>query len=97
MGHAIGDWDNDGRLDWFSSAKFYNRTDCSVVGCVFDSGGNRLYRNQGNKKFEDATDKVELTRGLAGQSAEGILILGFKQLQSQRLRHVQLTGKCCSQ
>lgn len=58
MGHAIGDWDNDSHLDWFSTAIFHNQTDCSITGCVFGSGGNRLYRNHGNQKFDDATDKV---------------------------------------
>lgn len=58
MGHAIGDWDNDGNLDWFSSAIWHNRTECSVSGCTFDNKGNVLFRNLGGRRFEDATEQV---------------------------------------
>ena len=58
MGHAIGDWDNDGNLDWFSSAIWHNRTECSVAGCTFDNSGNVLFRNLGGRQFEDATEQV---------------------------------------
>lgn len=58
MGHAIGDWDNDGNLDWFSSAIWHNRTECSVSGCKFDNSGNVLFRNLGGRRFEDATMQV---------------------------------------
>lgn len=58
MGHAIGDWDNDGYLDWFSTAIWHNRTDCSVSGCKFDKSGNVLFRNLGGRQFEEATDQV---------------------------------------
>ena len=58
MGHAIGDWNNDGLLDWFSSAIFQNGTDCTVAGCVFGDEGNKLYRNRGKRAFDDATKQV---------------------------------------
>ncbi|MDT8397263.1 MAG: CRTAC1 family protein [Pseudomonadales bacterium] len=49
MGAAVGDYDNDGDLDWF------------ITGIHDDSGqfevfdGNRLYRNQGKGAFLDVT------------------------------------------
>ena len=58
MGHAIGDWDNDGYLDWFSTATWKNQSECSMSGCTFVSSGNVLYRNQGGRQFEDATNQV---------------------------------------
>lgn len=58
MGHAIGDWDNDGLLDWFSSAIWHNRTDCSVFGCKFESSGNVLFRNLGGRQFEEIAKQV---------------------------------------
>ena len=60
MGHAIGDWDNNGLLDWFSSAIWHNRTECSVTGCTFDNKGNVLFHNLGGRRFEDVTDRVTL-------------------------------------
>src|SRR5258708_39459860 len=41
MGVAVGDYDNDGLVDVFVAAV----------------GGNRLFRNLGNGKFEDVTAK----------------------------------------
>jgi enediyne biosynthesis protein E4 len=41
MGVAVGDWDNDGRLDLYLS----------------QYGGGRLFRNRGDGKFEDVTDR----------------------------------------
>ena len=55
MGAAIGDYDNDGDLDWFVSSIWENR----------DPGptGNRLYRNTGTGTFEDATDQAAVRVG----------------------------------
>ena len=58
MGHAIGDWDNDGLMDWFSTAIMDSSTDCETVGCTFDDEGNRLYKNLGGRKFADVTSQV---------------------------------------
>ena len=57
-GHAIGDWDNDGYLDWFSTAMWQNRSECSMSGCTYVDNGNVLFRNRGGKQFEEATDQV---------------------------------------
>ena len=58
MGHAIGDWNNDGLMDWFSTAIMDNKTNCETVGCTFDDGGNKLYENQGGRQFNDVTEQV---------------------------------------
>ena len=48
MGSALGDFNNDGKMDWFVSAIF----DTPFVGV---NPGNRLYRNNGNRTFTDVT------------------------------------------
>ena len=58
MGSAVGDFDGDGRLDWFVSA-------------IYEEGvpyrdGNRLYRNLGRGFFEDATDAAGVRDGSWG-------------------------------
>jgi hypothetical protein len=50
MGSAIGDYDGDGRLDWFVSALV------DLPGGLPPHSGNRLYRNNGNRTFTDQTD-----------------------------------------
>ena len=58
MGSAVGDYDGDGRMDWFVSA-------------IYEEGvpyrdGNRLYRNLGRGFFEDATDAAGVRDGSWG-------------------------------
>ena len=48
MGSAVGDFDNDGDMDWFVTS-IYN---IDENGNYF---GNRMYRNDGNGQFSDAT------------------------------------------
>ncbi|KAL9953645.1 hypothetical protein ACROYT_G041095 [Oculina patagonica] len=62
-GHAIGDWDNDGYLDWFSTAMWQNRSECSMSGCMYVDSGNVLFRNRGGKQFEEATDQAGVENG----------------------------------
>jgi hypothetical protein len=50
MGSAIGDYDGDGRLDWFVGALV------DVPGGNPPHSGNRLFRNNGNRTFIDQTD-----------------------------------------
>jgi len=50
MGTTIGDFDGDGRLDWFISALVDNPP------AIEDHSGNRLYRNNGDRTFADQTD-----------------------------------------
>ena len=53
MGAAVGDYDNDGDMDWFV-------TSIHEEGNFF---GNRLYRNRGDGTFEDATEEAGVARG----------------------------------
>ena len=49
MGSSIADYDGDGRLDWFVTSIYESKR-------RYD--GNRLYRNAGKRRFDDATDAV---------------------------------------
>ena len=53
MGASVGDYDNDGDFDWFVTS-IYERPGFF---------GNRLYRNDGNGVFEDATDEAGVAQG----------------------------------
>ena len=55
MGSTVGDYDGDGDLDWFVTAIDDPRS-------VYETG-NRLYRNEGNREFSDATDEAGVRRG----------------------------------
>lgn len=61
MGSAIGDYDNDGDLDWFVSSIYYE-------GTGQDPNGNRLYRND-NGQFVDVTNAAGVANGSWGWGA----------------------------
>lgn len=61
MGSAVGDYDNDGDLDWFVTSIFR-----SEGGAV--PNGNRLYRNDGGL-FVDVTDDAGVADGSWGWAA----------------------------
>ncbi len=58
MGAAVGDYDNDGHLDWFVSSvgQAFGKTAKGVTG-------NRLYRGLGNCHFEDVTSASGVREG----------------------------------
>ena len=58
MGSAVGDFDNDGDLDWFVSS-IYGGSDAMGSGTRF---GNRLYRNDSGT-FTDVTDNAGVAEG----------------------------------
>jgi hypothetical protein len=66
MGSAIGDYDNDGHLDWFVSSI---RDADGVTEGDWGTSGNRLYRNLGDGRFEDATDTAGVRDGDWGWAA----------------------------
>jgi enediyne biosynthesis protein E4 len=63
MGAAVGDYDNDGDLDWFVSSIW---EDSLRAGDAWGITGNRMYRNRGDGSFEDATDEAGVRRGFWG-------------------------------
>lgn len=63
MGAAVGDYDNDGDLDWFVTS-IYDPN--GVTKENWGITGNRLYRNRGDGTFEDATDGAGVRVGYWG-------------------------------
>ena len=53
MGNAIGDYDNDGDLDWFISSIFDSS---GTVEGEWDVTGNRLFNNGGDGSLMDVTE-----------------------------------------
>lgn len=73
MGSAIGDIDNDGRLDWFVTA-IYNPSAMTDEnwGANWGISGNRLYRNvsdSGQPKFENVSVSAGIIDGSWGWGA----------------------------
>lgn len=57
MGSAIGDYDHDGRLDWFVTAIWW---DNHPFG---DHGGNRMYMNIGDHLFQELPENAGVNDG----------------------------------
>jgi len=57
MGSAVGDYDNDGDMDWFVTAIYEDpsQPDAHI--------GNRLYRNLGDGTFEDVSEQAGIVDG----------------------------------
>ena len=65
MGAAVGDYDNDGDMDWFVTAIY--QEDLNEVEPGFS--GNRLYRNDGTGVFTDVTEEAGVRDGSWGWGA----------------------------
>ena len=72
MGSTFGDFDLDGDLDWFVTSIHDPVPGClggesQLTGmCEWRPTGNRLYRNDGNRLFSDATDEAGVREGYWG-------------------------------
>ncbi|MFT4513528.1 MAG: hypothetical protein ACI89X_003530 [Planctomycetota bacterium] len=66
MGAAIGDYDNDGDLDWFVSSIWDPNGHAEAHWGIT---GNRLYQNDGNGRFHDATEVAGVRFGYWGWGA----------------------------
>ncbi len=66
MGATVGDYDNDGDLDWFVSAILHPVSDPAEGEDPTALRGNRLYRNLGDGTFEDATAEAGVRPGYWG-------------------------------
>ena len=64
MGAAAGDYDRDGDIDWFVTS-IHDPHGSSGFGPT----GNRLYRNLGDGRFEDATERAGVREGGWGWGA----------------------------
>ena len=63
MGASVGDYDNDGDLDWFVTSIWDPN---SVAEGEWDISGNRLYRNDGNGWFTDVSSVAGVREGYWG-------------------------------
>jgi len=63
MGVAVGDYDNDGDLDWFVSSIYDPNMDAEANWGIT---GNRLYRNNGDGSFDDVTVQAGVQHGFWG-------------------------------
>lgn len=68
MGLAVGDFDGDGLPDLFFTA-IYDPRDPPVPNSGWGVTGNRLYRNLGNRVFEDVTETAGVRDGGWGWGA----------------------------
>jgi hypothetical protein len=56
MGATVGDFDGDGRLDWFIASIYDPTNPCGPLSCNWDGSGNRLYLGQSGRRFVDRTN-----------------------------------------
>ena len=69
MGTTFGDYDADGDLDWFVTS-IYSFSRGSPGGDEEGTkDGNRLFRNEGGRRFSDATDDADVRDGSWGWGA----------------------------
>jgi hypothetical protein len=87
MGSTTADYDGDGRPDRFVSSVFDARAAAAVADGNWGRTGNRLYRNLGERRFEDVTDAAGVRDGQWGWGAAF-----FDATNAGRLDLVQVSG-----
>ena len=66
MGSAIGDFDNDGLLDWYLTSVYADG------GSVSKDNGNMLYVNQGGHRFRELSEAAGVNNGGWGWGAVAV-------------------------
>ena len=69
MGTTFGDYDADGDLDWFVTSVFSFSSGSPGGAAEGTKDGNRLFRNDGGRRFTDATDDADVRNGSWGWGA----------------------------
>ena len=69
MGTTFGDFDADGDLDWFVTSIFSVQRGSPGGDEEGTKDGNRLFRNEGGRRFSDATDDADVRDGSWGWGA----------------------------
>ncbi len=69
MGTTFGDYDADGDLDWFVTSIYSVQRGSPGGDEEGTKDGNRLFRNNGGRRFSDATDDANVRDGSWGWGA----------------------------
>ena len=69
MGTTFGDYDADGDLDWFVTSVYSSSRGSPGGDEEGTKDGNRLFRNDGDRRFSDATDQAGVRNGSWGWGA----------------------------
>lgn len=72
MGLTVADVDNNGTQDLFFTAIFGQSNVCQGRPCAIIETGNRLFLNNGNRTFTDATDAAGVRDGAWGWGAAAL-------------------------
>ena len=69
MGLTFGDYDLDGDFDWFVTSVYQRSSGSPGTDGPGPRDGNRLYRNEGDRRFSDRTDTAGVRNGGWGWGA----------------------------
>ena len=86
MGTTFGDYDADGDLDWFVTSVYSSSRGSPGGDEEGTKDGNRLFRNDGDRRFSDVTDLAGVRNGSWGW---GRRLLRCRQRRRPRSDHDQ--------